>query len=257
MNDSNKILKKTRKIKILSKNKITQNMLRITFSHQDLFDFPDNQRGGYVKFLFKHKHTKAELVRPYTIRDFRKKKLELDVDFAIHNEKDGYAANWANKAKVGDEIFISGPGQKKLVDFNCNWFLLIGDMSSLPAISINIEELAENSKGYAVIEILSENDKQVISKPENFDIYWVINSDPEKSSIKLLEKIKTLKWYDDNPSVWVACEFNAMKILRNFFQNEKKINKKNMYVSSYWKSGIDQEKHKVLKKNDTITWLNK
>ena len=76
MNASNKILKKTRKIKILSKKKITQNMLRITFSHEDLSDFPDNERGGYVKFLFEDKHTKSELVRPYTIRDFRKKQLD-------------------------------------------------------------------------------------------------------------------------------------------------------------------------------------
>lgn len=256
MNASNKILKKTRKIKILSKKKITQNMLRITFSHEDLSDFPDNERGGYVKFLFEDKHTKSELVRPYTIRDFRKKQLELDVDFAIHNEKEGYAAKWASEAKIGDEIFISGPGPKNLVNFNCNWFFLVGDMSSLPAISINIEALPENSKGYAVIEILSENDKQILSKPKSFDIHWVVNSDAEKSHKKLLEKIKSLKWYDDNPSIWVACEFNTMKALRNFFQNEKNINKKNMYISSYWKIGIDQEKHKVLKKNDSISWLN-
>ena len=60
------------------------------------------------------------------------------------------------------------------------------------------------------------------SKPKSFDIHWVVNSDAQKSHKKLLEKIKPLKWYDDNPSIWVACEFNTMKALRNFFQNEKK-----------------------------------
>lgn len=253
--DNKTSLKRTRVIKILNKKKITPNMLRITFAHEDLFDFPSDEKGGYVKLLFKDKFTNAELVRPYTVRDFRKNKLELDIDFAIHSEDSGYASSWASKAKIGDQIYISGPGAKNIVDLSYNWFFLVGDMSSLPAISVNIEGLNKNSIGSAIIEIPTEEDKQKIIKPENFFIDWLINSDPKKSSERLLEKVKQVKWYNDDPYIWVACEFNAMKVLRNFFQNEKKISKKNMYISSYWKKGIDQEKHKILKKNDSVSWL--
>ncbi|MDC3091474.1 siderophore-interacting protein, partial [Rickettsiales bacterium] len=221
-------LKRTRLIKVLNKKKVTPNMLRITFTHEDLFDFPNNEKGGYVKLLFKDKSTNTELVRPYTIRDFRKKRLELDIDFAIHSKDSGYASNWAAEAKVGDQIYISGPGAKNLVDLNSNWFFLVGDMSALPAISVNIEELDENSTGFAIIEIPTKEDKQEIIKPENFTIDWLVNSDLKKSSERLLEKVKLVKWLTDNPFVWVACEFNTMKVLRNFFQNEKKIKKKNM-----------------------------
>ena len=45
-----------------------------------------------------------------------------------------------------------------------------------------------------------------------------------------------------------------MKSLRNFFQIKKKL-RKNMYISSYWKSGLNQEEHKILKKNDSERWI--
>ena len=45
-----------------------------------------------------------------------------------------------------------------------------------------------------------------------------------------------------------------MKILRNFFQKNKKIGKNEMYISSYWKLGLDQEEHKLVKKEDSVKW---
>ena len=247
-------MKKIRKLKVVSINKISINMLRVTFSHKDLIDFPDNKIGGYVKFMFYDEEQKQNLVRPYTIRDFRKKSLELDIDFAIHSENTGYATDWALNANIGDEIFISGPSPKNLINMNLNWFLFIGDMSALPAISVNLEELPSHAKGYAIIEILSIKDKQKIKKPQNLSLHWIINPKPENYSIELLKKINLIKWYDKKPSVWVACEFNKMRKLRDFFQKEKEIDKKEMYISSYWKSGLNQEQHKILKKEDSIVW---
>ena len=45
-----------------------------------------------------------------------------------------------------------------------------------------------------------------------------------------------------------------MKKIRNYFQNQKKIDRNFMYVSSYWKAGLDQEAHKMMKKADAINW---
>ena len=45
-----------------------------------------------------------------------------------------------------------------------------------------------------------------------------------------------------------------MKVLRNYFQCEKKINKNEMYISSYWKSGENQETHKKIKQKDNLIW---
>ena len=70
-----------------------------------------------------------------------------------------------------------------------------------------------------------------------------------KQNPSVLENtVKKINWLNGKPYVWVACEFNKMKSLRNFFQKNKKISKNEMYISSYWKLGLDQEEHKLVKK---------
>ena len=245
-----------RKIKVIRVNQITPNMRRITFSAENLKNFPTDQIGGYVKLIFKKSLSDKKFVRPYTIRDFRDKKLELDLDFALHKNNLGLASSWAFKAKVGDEIYISGPkGKKSMVDYNSDWFFLVGDMSSLPAISVNIETLPQKAFGVAIIEILSESDKQVIRKPKNFEIKWIVNSKPHVRNKCLINEVSSFKWYDGNPYIWVACEFNNMKVLRNFFCNENGVKKNQIYISSYWKVGSNQENHKIIKKEDSIRFI--
>ena len=245
------------KIKVLKMEKISPNMKRITFYSEKLKKFINNQVGGYVKLIFNKRNSINTVVRPYTIRNFRKIKNELDIDFSIHDKINSYASKWAFSAKKNDEIEISGPGDKKFINLNSDWLFFVGDMSSLPAISVNLEKLPANSKGHVVIEVLSDEDKQIIQSSKNIKFHWVINKFPKKNSVALINKVKTIKWPNKNPSVWVACEFNKMKKLRDFFIKEKKIDRTKIYISSYWKIGLNQEEHKIIKKKDTITWSKK
>ena len=48
-------MKRIRKVKVTKMFQLSENMKRITFSSIDLNDFPEDQNGGYVKFLFKNK----------------------------------------------------------------------------------------------------------------------------------------------------------------------------------------------------------
>jgi len=247
-------MKRIRKIKITNILKLSQNMKRITFASNDLNDFPENENGGYIKFLFPKNLSNNEdsLARPYTIRNFRKTKLELDIDFSYHSGNQGYATKWASNAQIGDEILISGPGPKQKININSKWFFFVGDMTALPAISSYLEELPKEAIGFAVIEITSINDKVNLKKPEHLKIKWVVKSNQDNK--QFFNAVREINWLDQNPYVWVACEFSKMKDLRDFFQKEKKINKKEMYISSYWKLGLDQEEHKIVKKEDSIKW---
>ena len=90
--------------------------------------------------------------------------------------------------------------------------------------------------------------------PKNIKIEWVVKSKKNPSGLE--NTVKKINWLNGKPYVWVACEFNKMKILRNFFQKNKKISKNEMYISSYWKLGLDQEEHKLVKKEDSVKWDN-
>ena len=248
-------LKVTKKLVTSDTKWISKNIRRLTFTYYDQ-DFVNNQNGDYIKLLFKEDKLDSEkiLVRPYTVRKFRNKEHELDIDFTIHGQNVGYASSWAYNAKIGDEISITGPSPKPKIDKNSSWFFFIGDMSALPVISTYLEELPSFSKGIVVIEIISEEDKIELKKPKNISINWVINDEPSKQNNYLLEFVKSCTWLSGQPYVWVACEFNNMKSLRRFFQKEKGIDKQKMYISSYWKVGLDQEEHKEVKKTDSINW---
>jgi len=249
-------MKRTRNITVRKIHQLSPNMKRITFASEDFYDFPENENGGYIKFLFKKKNSEKDelLVRPYTIRNFRKHKLELDVDFSYHSGNEGYATKWAYEAKIGDKISIDGPGSKQLISNDYNWFFFVGDMTALPAIGSYLEQLPENSSGCVVIEITSINDKVVLKKPKHINVKWIVKSN-NKNIDNFLNAVKEVKWQNKNPYIWVACEFTKMKFLRNYFQKEKKICKNEMYISSYWKSGLDQEEHKIVKKEDSLIWV--
>ena len=247
-------MKRIRNIKVTNISQLSPNMKRITFHSKDFIDFPEDEDGGYVKLLFKQESSDNSFLRPYTIRSFRKNKLELDIDFSNHFGNQGYATKWASHAKIGDEILISGPGLKKPINENSDWFFFVGDMTALPAIACHLERIPKSALGFVVLEVISKDDKIQLIKPKNIKIKWVVKS---KQNPSVLENtVKEINWLNGKPYVWVACEFNKMKSLRNFFQKNKKISKNEMYISSYWKLGLDQEEHKLVKKEDSVKWDN-
>lgn len=242
-----------RLLDVLSKEYITPNMLRINLGGVGLADFPSGFEGGYIKFVFPDEpraNPSRPVMRTYTVRAYDAEKAELSVDFAMHGDHGGIATNWATNAKVGDQILISGPGAVKLADPAADWFMLAGDMTAIPALMCNFELLPIDAKGYAVIEVTSADDKRDLGLPEGIEVHWVVNPNPEKLDGKLIEKIKSLKWLDGEVFVWTACEFDSMRELRNYYRKDRKVGRKQFYLSSYWRAGRTEDQHKVDKQQD-------
>lgn len=156
-----------RELEVIRSTYITPHMLRITLGGAGLAGFPADQESAYIKLLFPQAGERP-LMRTYTIRQQRDD--EIDVDFVLH-DTDGPASSWAKTAQVGELIQIGGPGLKKLINFEADWFLLAGDMTALPAISVNLAKLPNNAVGYAVIEVLSEADIQPLVHPEHVELH--------------------------------------------------------------------------------------
>lgn len=151
-------------------------------------------------------------------------------------------------AKKGDTINIVGPGTIKEMNTHTDWFLMVADMTALPALSAKIKKLPHDAEGYAIIKIIETNDIQLIAAPSNFKVIWIT----EKKS--LVDTVKSLTWLTSTVSVWTACEFDSMRQLRNYFRNEKQVAHENIYISSYWKKGVSEDGHKVIKKQDATEY---
>ena len=234
-------------LEVIQVKQITPHMRRVTLGGAGLKSFPADQESAYLKMMFQSEVSDRPMLRTYTVRYQRND--EIDVDFVLHHDG-GPAATWAATVKPGETIEVRGPGPKKLVDTSADWFFIVGDMTALPAISVNIESLPANAKGHAVIEVTEKEDIQEISTPEGFDIYWLVNPNPGKDNQMLISKIRSLPWQNGRPSVWAACEFSSMRQLREYFRNERQLDKIELYISSYWKHGIDEDAHKIAKRAD-------
>jgi NADPH-dependent ferric siderophore reductase len=233
---------------VVKKILYTPNMIRIVLGGSDLANFPEGFESGYVKLLFDRSEGRP-LTRSYTIREFDAAQRELTLDFVVHHDG-GPASSWAMDASVGDVITIAGPGPAKLVDFSADWFFIAGDMTALPAISVNLEKLPKDAKGYAVIEVIDEADKIILDVPDSVEMHWVVNPTPHKPNSVLADSVRALPWLDGTPNIWVASEFEAMRNLRRYFKKERSVERGQIYASSYWKIGETDEGNKLAKRMD-------
>ncbi|OAN11633.1 NADPH-dependent ferric siderophore reductase [Photobacterium jeanii] len=245
-----------KQLTVSDSQRITPNMQRIMLQGDELADFPQDCEGGYIKLLFTPAGNtdlgeldtdQRPVMRTYTIRRFLPNSHAIEVDFVRHITHDlqcGFAARWAMEVSVGDTINIAGPGTISSLNMEADWFFLTADMTALPALSAKIRQLPMDAKGYAVIKVIDSDDIQSIEAPENIQVMWLTGNE------SLEDKVKSLPWLEGKVSVWSACEFDSMRALRRYFRNEKEVDRENIYISSYWKQGVAEDGHKVIKQQD-------
>lgn len=236
-----------RDLDVLRSTLVTPHMRRITLGGAGMADFPEDQASAYIKLAFPQGEGERPATRTYTVRHQRAG--EIDVDFVLHDIA-GPASTWAANAKSGDSIRVGGPGPRKLIHSDADWFLLAGDMTALPAISVNLELLPDHAQGFAVIEVIDEADIQPLQHPDDVHIRWVVNPEPDPAGSILTDHIRQLHWREGQPAIWAACEFNGMRKLRHYFKQERAVPKTHVYVSSYWKMGSSEDQHRQAKRAD-------
>lgn len=237
-----------RELQVIRRTAVSEHMLRVTLGGEGLDTFPADQESAYIKLIFPQDNGDKPLMRTYTVRQQRN--TEIDVDFAIH-EHQGPASIWAASAEPGDRVLIAGPGPKRLINQNADWYLLAGDMTSLPAISVNLGLLPADARGYAVIEVPSKNDIQALKHPANMELHWVVTSQQKAKKLALPETVELLPWLSGQASIWAACEFSSMQVLRRYFKNDRAMPRSHLYISSYWQQGQTEDLHKLAKQTDS------
>ncbi|MEM7327471.1 MAG: siderophore-interacting protein [Pseudomonadota bacterium] len=236
---------------VLAVEQVTPNMRNVSLGGPALSTFPASQDGGYVKLILSSGRLLSRpLMRTYTIR--RQTPERLDIEFALHgaNGEGGPAVEWAMKAQPGDEITVGGPGPAKPLEPGADWYFIIGDMTSLPAIAVNLAQLPEDARGDVVVEVRSERDRQPLEHPEGIRLHWVYNSEPGENTDAFERKMRSIEWPDGHVYAWSATEFEMMRRVRSYLRDERKLQKGQFYISSYWKKGANEDAHKKVKRED-------
>lgn len=251
--------RRTRVVQVVRNERITPTMQRVTLGGEDMSDFPEGMESAHIKLLIPDRNqdleTFRELVnsgskcvprRTYTVRHHRPELWEIDVDFVVH-EGGGPACSWALAAKPGDFIGFGGPGPVKKPVEGADWYLFGADMSAIPAAAAALEALPENAVGHAIFEITHDDDIQPVNAPDGIKLYWLVHDDPHISSEQQQEFFRNLDWPRGLPGIFVAGESNAVSGLRDYLVRERGLNKREMYISSYWKIGLVEDQHQMEK----------
>lgn len=244
--------KATRLVEVHKLDSVSPNMLRVTLGGDALKGFPEGFEGGYIKLILPDRPDKPA-ARSYTVVEYRPEERALVFDMVAHGDG-GPAARWAKRVRVGDDVTISGPGACKRLDPTADWFLVAGDMSALPAITVNLETLPETARGHVVLEVMSDADKPRFDLPPGLRVHWIVNPDPDSENTRLEDTVKALPWQDGRLSAWVAGEFSASRALRQYFRHSRAVPKDDVYVSCYWKIGVTDEGMKAAKRADAEAW---
>lgn len=218
-----------RELVVKSVQPISKNFISVTFTGPDLVDFTSLSFDDHIKVMFTAENGE-QIRRDYTPRSFDVEKLELTIEFALHDG--GYASNWASQATVGQTLVIGGPRGSMIVPVGYDWHILIGDATALPAISRRIEELPAGTHVTAHILVDDPLDIRTFNTAAKLDLHWVYTPDA------LLLAAKSLAIPTGTGYIWCAGEASLMAATKQIVMKDKNHPAKDLSVASYWKKGV-------------------
>lgn len=179
-------------------------------------------------------------MRTYTHRGINLEKNELTIDFANHG-LNGPASAWAIQATEGAELGVAMKVHKKELYPISDWYLLVGDTTAIPVISVILESLPNTAKGVCIIEVHGKEDEQQLRTNAEVDFIWLHNPEPKKGS-NIADEVKKVIIPDSSKFGFVACEFSSVKAIRSYLRKELQWTKEELYAYSYWKAGFAEDK---------------
>ena len=171
-------------------------------------------------------------IREYTVRRFDRAKRELDLRVLLHGN--GPVARWAASASVGDRVGISGPRASKLMPSGFANYLLVGDLTAVPAIARWLSVLPEGAMAQVLIAARSEEDVVELRCAEPISVLWLTElAVPEAAH--LVRPLRELQLYTEDTFAWAAGEAVAMKEVRRVLLEDHALPRENVKVTGYWR----------------------
>ncbi|MEM7348390.1 MAG: siderophore-interacting protein [Chloroflexota bacterium] len=243
---SNKPRRVRRLIEVTRVKELSPRMVRVTFTGDNLAEFGWNGPAAHIKLIFPEKGQTEPApqqeggprptMRTYTPRRFDPAVPELDVEFVLHGH--GPASTWAAQAKPGQRLMVAGPGPNYVIDPNADWHLLAADETALPAISTILDVLPAGKPVIALVEAISDQDERPLETAANLELRWLHRGDDvAQSGIPLEKAIQELEFPEGVGQIYVGCESNAMRRIRQHLLKERGYDKTRIVTRGYWKLG--------------------
>ena len=173
-------------------------------------------------------------MRTYTACRFDPLALELELEFFLHGA--GPAAQWAARCAPGDPVTVAGPPGTYRPNPAADWYLLLGDESSLPAIAAILDDLAPDAGVLARIEVDGAADEMDLKEPEGTEMAWLHRGGTAPGE-RLAAAVSALDLPAGRGEVWVGCEASAMRAIRRHLLSDRGLERSAIHTRGYWKLG--------------------
>lgn len=171
-------------------------------------------------------------MREYTVRRFDPAALELDVRILLHGN--GPVSRWAAEAAVGDRVGVVGPRSSKVMPDGYANYLLVGDLTAVPAIARWLCTLPEGATAQVLVAARSDDDVVEFRCNQPTWLLWLTDlSVPEADHLPLA--LEGLKLYSRDTFAWAAGEAVAMRAIRQVLLGHHGLPAEQVRVTGYWR----------------------
>lgn len=244
-----------RELTVLRRTYVTPRMVRVTMGGPNLAGFESHQPDEHCKLVFPDPETGVTRhpwqaddgmyldwpepfppTREYTIRRYDPAAQEVDLDFVVH--PGGLASEWAQTVEPGQTLWLAGPRPSLVVPPEFGFLVLLADETALPAVARRLEELPDDARGVAAIEVADAGEEQDLRVPAGFSLTWLHRDGAPAGSTTLLgdfaERIELPS--DTWTYVWAFAEAGCVKPVRRWARAQG-IGKRQSDIGGYWKAG--------------------
>lgn len=246
-----------RRARAIAIEQVAPVMLRVRVAGPEFADFVSSGPADHVRVFFPDPAT-GELVAPSPVgpgedgivrpdgpvhaRDFTPLRVvrggdqvALDLDFFLH-ESPGPAAQWAARARIGNEIVVVGPRGSKAAPQGAARAILVADETALPSTARWIAELPPTTE-IDVVATIQDNGGWVddylseISGRADVRVH-LLPAGPSALTGAVSELAP-----DASTFVFAAGEASALVPLRRMLRRDIGLSPEQVALSGYWKSG--------------------
>ncbi|MFI6762834.1 siderophore-interacting protein [Micromonospora sp. NPDC050417] len=181
------------------------------------------------------------IVRTYTPRRWNSRHEVLEIEMLIHPGL-GPAAQWAQRAAVGDAVAIGSPGGGYRLPADASSLILAVDETALPAAATILENLPTGLAVQVLAEVGAADDEVPLPVTPLTTVRWLARGDRPAGDV-LTTAVRGLA-VDERTAAFVAGEATAVRSIRKHLLDEAGLIRDRVVTRGYWKQGtVDHPDH--------------
>lgn len=222
---------KRRTLTVKNIQAVTSRIKRVTLTGEDLADFTSLSPDDHIKVFFPSPG--EPIMRDYTPRRFDRDAKELDIEFVLHGE--GPGSLWAEQVQVGQTLTIGGPRGSRVVPYNFDWYLMIGDESAIPSFARRLKELPADSFSVVIIETEDASQKIDLEHNGKVEIHWIYrNGRKPGQADEIKNKLASLPIFHGDYFAWIALEKSCAMEIRDLLITIRGAREEWIKATGYW-----------------------